>query len=617
MGLKFGFLALITLCLTSCFEASSTNKDSKRNTKTAVKETPYNYQPKAPTQQELACATETCGAASKLPFFSAQPKEEDRALFKQNLESSLKQYVELSVRYAGIKNKVVSDFATMQLDKISDSYLALVNYLYFSGFSKQISHSISQTNFGIKVDVRILREQLTKSGVSDPKIINWVIQVASTLYESYAFSTNYYLSQFPLEIFVQKQYPGRETLDGIAMEAEKLLSIQENVNETFPILKTRSAGPIAIFKKAMRKEPLAPDEKQELISQRMTLLSLKEMLPNGRWRSVMLERPVQIQNLVAELIKKSQASKLLKSNITINSSEAQNSFFMCTYYLLSHIASSPTPEQNLNFSNLMQSLKADAKNTIASSSYTAPHVLAAIDKINIVLPATKQQTTVALSRALRNEITTGNSGVESLTNLDIRNQEDKELVVLLLASQYADEEDDDSALSHVKEFCYENAAPQISDAAYASYQLVNVGWRSVLYPHYGYGIASHELAHVISRLDEQSSKPVFSRVKSCLKENQNNSENFIEEDFADTFAVQMIKNKRQASHSNYSCLLLSQNDSAEYSDLQMSTREDAVHSSSFYRLISVGTEIGGLGPSCQVAKQSAPKGQLVRNCWGR
>ncbi len=614
MGLKIGFLVTAALLLTSCFEATSVKKERTQQKAQPTKN--ETYQPKAPTAQQLACANETCGAASKLPYLSAQPKEQDRAFYKQNIEASLIQYVNLSVRYAGLKNKIVNDFSNMQVDRISESYLALINYLHFASFSDAISESLEEKSYGIGVNTASLRQNLMKAGIAQEPMIKWVTLVAQTIYESDLFYTNFQLSQYPLEIFVQRQYAGRDALDGIAIEAEKLLAIQEKVNEAFPIFKPQSVGKIEIFKKAMRKEPLDPDEKEDFVDERMNLNSLKEMLPNGKWRSVILSRPTNVPTLVADLLKKAKTSDLLKTNDAKLKNEGQNYFHQCTFYLLTNIASSPNPEQNTHFANMIQGLKSDAKHVLERSGYLTSQISSSIDKIRIVLPATKQQTTAALSRALNNEIQTGNQGIELLSNLDIRSQEDKELVALLLASQYADTDKDETALSSIKEFCQEHAAPQISDAAYMAYQLVNIGWRSVLYPNYGYGIASHELAHVISYLDQFSSRAVFQRVKSCLKENQNNSKDFIEEDFADTFAVQMLKQKPQAGNSNFSCLLLDQ-DGYEYTNLQMSTYSGANHSSNFYRLISVGTEIGGMGPSCQAAKQQSPTGLLVRNCWGR
>lgn len=612
MGLKIGFLAAAALCLTSCFEATSVKKERSQQNAQPKTET---YERKAPTAQQLACANETCGAATNLPYVSAQPKEQDRAFYKQNIEASLIQYVNLSVRNAALKNKIVNDFSDMQVDHISDSYLALINYLHFSSFSGIVSESLEERSYGIGVNSATLRQNLIKSGTTQEPMIKWITSVAQAVYESDHFNLNYQLSQYPLEIFSQRQYPTLDALDGIALEAEKLLAIQEKVNEAFPILKPQSIGTIELFKKAMRKEPLDPDEKQNLIDQRMSLYSLKEMLPNGKWRAAILDRPTDIRTIVADLMKKAKSSALLKTTGAKLTNEGQNYFHQCTYYLLTNIASSPTPDQNSQFASLIHGLKSDAKNVLERSGYLTPHISSSIDKIRIVLPATKQQTTAALSRALNNEIRTGNQGMELLSNLDIRNQEDKELVTLLLASQYADTEEDETALSSIKEFCQEHAAPQISDAAYMAYQLVNVGWRSVLYPNYGYGIAAHELAHVISYLDQISSRAVFQRVKSCLQVNQNNSKDFIEEDFADTFAVQMVKQKPQAGNSNFSCLLLDQ-DGTEYTNLQMSTYSGANHSSNFYRLISVGKEIGGLGPSCQAAQQQSPAGLLVRNCWG-
>ena len=199
-----------------------------------------------------------------------------------------------------------------------------------------------------------------------------------------------------------------------------------------------------------------------------------------------------------------------------------------------------------------------------------------------------------------------------VSELNLQNQTDKEIVLLMLASQYQDDEEKESPLSEVKKFCEKHLPESISDASYSAYQKINLGWRSVLYPQYGYGIASHEMGHVISAADQMSARSAFSGVKKCLIANQNGNEKLVEEDFADTFAVQVMKIKPQA---NYSCLLLTQ-EHQEYSELKMTAPAEHTHSSSFYRLIAIGTQLNTLTPTCQAAAQASPQGQRIKNCWG-
>lgn len=605
---RISALLMIVSIVTAC--ADSTNqKKSKSPARLAVQSSDLTEET---NPQYLACAQETCGKATDLPFVTAPHQAIDQQYYQQYIQASLEKYIRLQQNSLVQKNQVVGKFSDMQIDHISDAYLVFLNFSYFFRFSEPVSKSLDITSAGIKVDISSLKQELRKTGLTDPQQVNWIILIARTMYESQLFYENYYLSQFPLEIFVKKAYPGMPLLAAIASEAKKLSQIQARVTEVYPVLKANSAASTALFEKAMRQEPLAPDEKQDFIENRMSFLSFQELLPGGRWRGFFLQRPVNIKSLATELIEKAKKSALAKATYSSLNDEAASLNVICSFYFKSRIASSPTPEQNLRFSNLIQNLKIDAKTVIERSRYTTSEIQNAIDNISIMLPPTKQEAAVALARSLNNEMAATLTTQETLSHLDIKNQNDKELVLLLLAGQYQDDSKDETPMSGVKKYCEKNLPETISDASYSAYQKINLGWRSVLYPQYGYGIASHEMGHVISTADGITDHPVFTGVKNCLVQNQNGEEKFIEEDFADVFAVQMMKMRPQG---NYSCLLLGQENS-EYTDLKISAAAGDNHSSGFYRLLAIGTQLNSLTPTCRAVSQGSPQGQRIKNCWG-
>ncbi len=606
----FFLYSLAVLSLTGCL--GNPSQSEKSNKKLQAEATAAESLSVNPTH--LACAKETCGEASGLPAISARATQADSDLFRQHIQDSLNQYLDLQINSIALKSKALKEFSRMTISEVSDDYLVFINFLYFHKFGEQISSSLSLNKGKIKVDTTNLRKELHKVGLKAEDQVSWVILLAQNMYESEIFYSNYYLSQYPLEIFVQKVYPNDDILTAIANEAKKLQVVQDKLSKAYPILQSNTVASNVVLQKAISKTPLSPDEKKEFIENRMTFLSFQEILPNGSWRNHLLQRPINIKKMAEDLIR--SASQSIEFNMTKDqlASERNSLNFKCTFHMLNNLASSPTPDQNLKFMQLVQGLKTDAQSIISKSQYNSPEVIQAINKVTLIMPPTKQQTAAALSRMLKNEVNATAATNELIAKLHSNNQADREIVLLMLAGAYSGtEEKKEDPFDDVNDFCLENSAEQISDAAYTSYQVVNVGWRSVLYPQFGYGVVAHELGHVISAADSASMRSQFSQVKSCLQKNQD-STSYLEEDIADLFATEMMKLK-PTHQANYSCLLLQQ-DGGEYSHLQMSSDKDGVHASSFYRLIAVDSQLNKLKPACQTAKSSSVEGQRMQSCWG-
>jgi hypothetical protein len=412
-------------------------------------------------------------------------------------------------------------------------------------------------------------------------------------------------------------YPNKEILPAIAHEANYLQALNNELLENYPILKSQSLNRIQVFSKTLRHEPLDPKEKEEFVSSRFTLLTMKELLPRGRWRGIFLSRQVDFNQVAQALLKQAESAQLLTLSAEKLNEQLEGAKRLCKLTLTSTIASSPSPEQNQRFNLQLDRVKQEALQILTQGRYSAPHLQETLLKLSLLMPPTQQQALTGLKRSLFQEIETNKEMIAKMKNWDPQNQEDRELFILMLATNFGSDEDNKSAevYEDVNQFCIDHAPHGVEDAAYANYQMVNVGWRSVLYPQFGFGILGHEMAHVISMTDEVSHRPVFSRVKECLKQNQGGRTELVEEDFADLFAIQLMK-QRVRENKNFACLLLHQND-LDYGDLSLETRQGAVHPSSFYRLISISTHTQSLTPRCEEAKATHPAGQRIRDCWGR
>lgn len=568
----------------------------------------------SPNPLYTACAQESCGLAQQLPFITAPISEAHHQKYQQDLKKSVDELSKLEQELFETKKSAIQKFSSVQISQVSDNYKTLLNFLHFSGYGGAISEALVMTANRIQISENVMTTKLSHVPRQE---VNWLISAAKTIFESDLYYANYYLSQFPLEVFVRRLYPNMDALDAIAKEARALLVYQNEIVQNYPILQTQSANRMAVLTKATQKQPLDPREKQEFISHRFSILTMKELLPQGRWRPVFLSRQVNISQLANSLLQRAQQSSLLKLNTPQIILERERTQSLCEFALTSTIASSPTPEQNQKFAANLDQVKREALQVLSKSQYGALHVQEAITKVNLLLPPTQQETLVGLKRTIHQEIQNSQDLISNIKNWQTQKQADQELFLLMLATNFGSEDNSEVAavFENTNEFCASNSPQGIEDAAYSNYQIVNVGWRSILYPQFGYGILGHELAHVISLNDENSSQPIFNRVKECLKQNQKGRKELVEEDFADLFATQLMKLRRQETR-NFACILLRQKD-REYSGLSLETQEGGVHPSSFYRLISIATHTQTLTPRCEEAKASHPMGQRLQDCWGR
>jgi hypothetical protein len=228
-------------------------------------------------------------------------------------------------------------------------------------------------------------------------------------------------------------------------------------------------------------------------------------------------------------------------------------------------------------------------------------------QIELVMPLTKDEMVSALSRELNIELSNNIRRKSFLKKLNPANQSDLELVLLLLSIDYGTTMD--PLLSSIEQFCNANKPKPIVDSSLSEFGIVFVGWRSVLYPQYGYGIIGHEMGHVFSKAAGDDVLPI----KNCLK-NQKGSDDYVEEDFADQFAVQVMANVSAEHRSNFACLILRQDENG-YKNFDLKSGEGDVHSSNFYRLIALDFMLGDLKPACSGVKASAPPDVKFGNCW--
>lgn len=135
---------------------------------------------------------------------------------------------------------------------------------------------------------------------------------------------------------------------------------------------------------------------------------------------------------------------------------------------------------------------------------------------------------------------------------------------------------------------------EISDSTLAADGFLRVSWFSVRYPQVGVSILAHELGHSVFAYSNS-----IEVTRQCLKSKKDNSDKYLNEDYADIFAAKtnvVLQNQFSIKTENFGCAFIY--NLTNTSLLNMDPNDP--HSSGLYRAIQVATHSGqALPESCQ------------------
>ncbi len=151
-----------------------------------------------------------------------------------------------------------------------------------------------------------------------------------------------------------------------------------------------------------------------------------------------------------------------------------------------------------------------------------------------------------------------------------------------------------------------------------------VGWRSVRWPPHGAGILAHEMGHAISSRSDLNTG--LNAVLACNQElhkrvySANPINNLIrydvhdEEDWADSFSIEILKQLRRTSpenpnyrSGNLACPLFNIENKTRHvsqAELNLYKESSESHSTSLFRLLKIQAQLSDLPSSCGVQSAS-------------
>ncbi|MFM6927862.1 MAG: hypothetical protein ACKOX6_05320 [Bdellovibrio sp.] len=219
-----------------------------------------------------------------------------------------------------------------------------------------------------------------------------------------------------------------------------------------------------------------------------------------------------------------------------------------------------------------------------------------IQSLKLVLPASADENTKNYLRYLTNKERDANS-----TTAQISSMSDSALFALALLVSNSTEDS--------KFECPQIPSSDISDQTVPADGFILVSWFSVRYPQVGATILSHEMGHTVFAYSNSTDI-----TRQCLKEKKDNSEQYLNEDFADYFAAKSsvkLHSELNTKALNFGCALVG----SPYNTSLLNMNSDDPHSSPMYRAIQLATHSGQVLPdSCQQMLQQGSFQSVGRAC---
>jgi len=571
-------------------------------------------------EETLACLTSVCGTA-------AANLGGDHALMSRNIES------------ATFKKRFNDEFAarieqTLKLDQessiaINEHVLKLINkgirisktpdnhaFRALLATNKKAQKDMELSDF-IEIDwssptlaAKVNAEKLedTKKRLSTEEfaffesyIQKYVIEMAD-YYAAYAKTGN------PVNFRLQRNYPLLSPSEALKRDAASLLDIQAKMKITFPLLsQLLFQDHEQIVTKASTGAELSKMESEAYFVAAITAHILSPVIEPS-WRERLLKIPVDWTKIVSRTqIKGKFEKELAKERARDVKKEITDITAICRTKLAQADASRISDFQKRRALQHIESVRAASKTVLlklfgkeALSAYGS-----AIDDATFSISDPEDHFT-AVKKEIESEFRSSMLGLQ-ITRKPTPETDQQLLAALIL---FDDEDDDKEDEKHdILEECEKIQTRTLTDHALTSQGRIGVSWYTAAYPQFGIGVLAHEMGHVLSkRLREGGKTGRVEETYMCVK-NRNPyvlepaQQTWLEEDFADFFAAQVVKELRaQGGNSsigaNFACALIDDNGDT-YGTNDLEPGKDDPHSSPFLRMILQSVDLGDLTPQCR------------------
>lgn len=241
---------------------------------------------------------------------------------------------------------------------------------------------------------------------------------------------------------------------------------------------------------------------------------------------------------------------------------------------------SPTKSEIETFKSKVPSLVDTAKTLLKNHEKS----IEALDRINVIYPANNEEISKLFLNHAKIKIANSQATTKSIKNYDLNSTYTTALIATLSNGLNSD-------------VCKSFIDMDIYDKAYQETEDIYLSWYSIKFPMKGFGILSHEIGHLV---EKNKGDKIYPATPQCLKEKHNKSEKYYSEDYADTFAAQLMANlekKGDYTFKNFACdFQLFRNTPPSLTQIVNTD----IHSSELFRALLIEVESGKtLSPQCQ------------------
>lgn len=368
---------------------------------------------------------------------------------------------------------------------------------------------------------------------NNPELLKYWTTTYFRLDFAQAFMT---FQQFGKFSYFQSLYPNKDLTDVYTQELTKINTIIPRITQDIG-MKTTSFPDLE--EKIKTRQALTIDEVEELsaLSNSMRMIAFF-LYGDGvsMLDKLIAAKPVNYRELYDDY-KKSAVTDKLRQRSTKSRSLPQE----CKARFYQSINLYPQQSEIDTFKTLTEKARTAALSQLTQQDPAFQR----IESLKFVLPSSAEDNTRSYLRALNAKHR------ETLeTTEQYKSMSDASAFTLALFN-FADS---DEGLD-----CDKTPSAEISDKTVPSDGFLLVSWFSVRYPQVGLSILSHEIGHTVFAYSNGNN---ISR--QCLTEKQNNSDKYLNEDYADVFAAKnniALMNQFNFKTLNYGCsLVLSAND---------------------------------------------------------
>lgn len=572
--LSLGILTAATLV--GCRQESSTNTTSVHQVKTQSQDSHYSEQT---TMQNRSVTDPRADDGTKVVI--ATPKQCYADLCQSNHELSLSELMSNAEKGSDEQRayyqKYINPLVVESMKQQANSDRAVVSLI--KKYSDQFEN-LKLTDIQRRLVTAMY--YLLKPAIIDVKSRARIDKIITSLPHAKAL----YASRIKgASAYFEAMNPGMGVQKSAQVEAQYIKTIQKKFNEVSELNIVAIAFPA--LERALKGEELSREDLNDVASKGAYLRRLEALLLGEAHEEI-----DKLSYSESDFFQTYKRAKLETRYNDIQDFKAGDSA-KCETSFYQSINLAPKENEIKNFETLKDQVKKASLSLLGASD----PAYAVVEKTDFFLPYNSTESVKLWGAAFKEAVRSSKAEIQRVAAYGL-----PEAYVMAITNSLVD----NSAAS----LCDGMYDPNLIDSITPEDGASRLSWMTVRYPRYGISVLAHEMGHVIYKHSKQ-----FAPQISCIKE-QNRSDKYTAEDFADLIAVKTEKSMEAAGvdltgkKSNVGCLFASLRIGE---GLTNTTPEDS-HSSHLFRALKFALyRKQELPPSCKMLAR-AENSNVLTSC---